>query len=562
MSSPHPEVTNAPVVVVGGGIAGLSATRELLRNGLDVVLYEAGESVGGMADTHRDPSGFTFDTGAHFITNRLATATRVADQCRDVERYGETVWLGGRSHDYPAGLMRVPRFLRSAVIERSHRHLDAPVSAADWFRQAYGAALAEEIAGPLVEAWSGAPASALSPAVADKIPGSIAGTVGLALAARLTHRAVAIGYCREAPQSANVWHVYPEHGVATVCEQLAGEVADSVRLRSPVERINVSDGRAVGVRVAGRDVPAAAVISTAPISALPGLVAGTDTLERYRRFRFRPMVFVNMMFRGRGLLPCTLTWTPESHHPFFRLTETPQSMPWLAPPGSTLVTADLGAEIGDEHWTMDDAALGELCMAAMADVVPSARRDYLGCRVSRTRMAYPVFDLEYETDRQRLEAGALGVDRLVSIGRNGEFAHILMEDVYWRTVRRARQLRHSRPPTSPPLIWSRRPPCPLPRSAPADCGGVCGGACTGRAGRFALPAVTRLRVRHGAVGSPRSAATRSMIVSSPPDCSERTASRPLAIASSMLKYAHSPNRPTEWMPWSTIHSRIVATAAS
>lgn len=439
MSTTYPEIANAPVVVVGGGIAGLSATRELLRNGLDVVLYESGSSVGGMAGTHRDPDGFTYDTGAHFITNRLATATRVNDQCRDVERYGETVWLNGRSHDYPAGLLRVPRFLRSALQERSRRQVDAPVSAADWFRREYGEALADEIAGPLVEAWSGAPAGELSPAVADKIPGSIAATIGLTLAARLTHRAVAIGYCREAPQSANVWHVYPERGVATVCERLAADVADSVRLRSQVERINVSDGRAVGVRVAGRDVPAAAVISTAPINVLPRMVDGTDALEPFRRFRFRPMIFVNLQLRGRGVLPCTVTWTPEPHHPFFRLTETPQSMPWLAPAGATLITADIGAEIGDEHWTMDDGELGELCITALTDIVPSARRDYLGCRVTRITNAYPVFALDYEAERQQL-ATTVGVERLLSIGRNGEFAHILMEDVYWRTIRRARQL--------------------------------------------------------------------------------------------------------------------------
>ena len=139
------------------------------------------------------------------------------------------------------------------------------------------------------------------------------------------------------------------------------------------------------------------------------------------------------------MLPCTVTWTPESHHPFFRLTETPQSMPWLAPAGATLITADIGAAIGDEHWTMDDGELGELCITALTDIVPSARRDYLGCRVSRSTNAYPVFDLDYEADRQRL-ATTVGVDRLLSVGRNGEFAHILMEDVYWRTVRRARRL--------------------------------------------------------------------------------------------------------------------------
>ena len=248
---------------------------------------------------------------------------------------------------------------------------------------------------PLVEAWSGAPATELSPAVADKIPSGIAETVGLTLAARLTHRAVAIGYCREAPQSANVWHVYPEHGISTVCEALAADVADSVRLRSPVERITVSGGRAVGVRVAGQQVPAAAVISTAPINVLPRLVEGTDALDRFRAFQFRPMVFVNLRMRGRNLLPDTMTWTPEPQFPFFRLTETPQAMPWLAPEGKTLITADIGAEIDDEHWQMGDAdARRPLHRRADARSSRAPRRDYLGCRVVRQPLAYPVFRTE------------------------------------------------------------------------------------------------------------------------------------------------------------------------
>ena len=134
-----------------------------------------------------------------------------------------------------------------------------------------------------------------------------------------------------------------------------------------------------------------------------------------------------------------MTWTPEPQFPFFRLTETPLSMPWLAPEGKTLITADIGAEIGDRFWTMDDDELGDLCIDALTEIIPSARRDYLGARVVRQPLAYPVFHNDYEAARQML-ATTTGVDRLLSIGRNGEFAHILMEDVYWRTVRRARRL--------------------------------------------------------------------------------------------------------------------------
>jgi protoporphyrinogen oxidase len=267
----------------------------------------------------------------------------------------------------------------------------------------------------------------------------MAGTLFLKLAARVSRRAVAIGYCREMPQSPKVWHVYPEGGVVTLCEKLASELDGSIRLETPVESITVDGDRAIGVRAAGEDIEASAVISTAPVHVLPRLAPQADPLERFKPFRYRPMVFVNMRFEGRGLLPDVVTWTPESRYPFFRLTETTQSMPWHAPEGKTLVMADIGAEVGDEHWTMDDDALGKLCVEHLGPIIPDAARRYHGCRVVRTPIAYPVFKMDYEHDRQQLEHST-GVDRLLSIGRNGEFAHILMEDVYWRTTRKVAAL--------------------------------------------------------------------------------------------------------------------------
>ena len=47
------------------------------------------------------------------------------------------------------------------------------------------------------------------------------------------------------------------------------------------------------------------------------------------------MIFVNLKFNRRGVLPNTVVWTP-SGFPFFRVTETVLSMPWLAPEGKTI----------------------------------------------------------------------------------------------------------------------------------------------------------------------------------------------------------------------------------
>lgn len=426
-----------PVVILGAGLAGLTAANYLRRQNVPVILYEAGPKIAGLAQSFHDDDGFTYDFGAHFVTNRLAEKIGVRDKCRTVRHYAETVWLGGKSYSYPFGLMRIPRMTSDGVAAqvKSVRRGSSPASAADWFRSKYGDSLANEVAIPLTEAWSGAPAGDLSAAVGDSIPGSIAHTLWLKAASQLTGRAVSCGYSRELPEKASVYHVYPEGGIGTLCQKLAESLDDVIHLESPVEAIVVEENKAIGVRVGGRFQEASAVISTAPIHVLGKIVEGTNTLSHLSRFRYRPMIFVNLRFEGRGLLPDVVTWTPENEFPFFRLTETPLSMPWLAPEGKTIITVDIGCEKGDEFWQMDDETLGQLCIDNLKKLIPDADQRYLGCRVMKTPIAYPVFMKEYEADRQRLAEGT-GIENLHSVGRNGEFSHIFMEDVHCRTERK------------------------------------------------------------------------------------------------------------------------------
>ena len=428
-----------PVAVLGAGLAGVTAAATLRQHGIPVRLYEAGRQIAGLAASFKDQEGFSNDFGAHFITNRLAAAVGVSAACRTVARYGETVLLGGSTYSYPLGLLRSPRLFGSGVAAR-FRGRRAPRSVAEYLRMTYGAALADEVAIPLIEAWSGARADELAPSVlTDKFQHGVAHSLWLKLAGRVNRRAVANGYSHEMPENASVWHVYPTGGVSVLVQRLAADLGAAIQLESPVEAILVDSGRVVAVRVHGREEPVAAVISTAPCNVLPRLVSGTDAVRHLARFRFRPMVFVNLRLRGRDLLPDTVLWTPERDFPFFRVTETTQSMPWLAPPGKSLVTVDLGCETRDALWTMAEDPLTELCLEHLARIIPDVRERFLGVQVLRTPIAYPVFLNEYEEDRQRLNRST-GVEGLYSIGRNGEFAHILMEDVYWRTLAKVREV--------------------------------------------------------------------------------------------------------------------------
>lgn len=431
--------TEKPIAIIGAGLAGLTAANYLHAKKVPFVLYEAGKRIAGLAASFQDEEGFSYDFGAHFITNRLAAAIGVSADCLTVRHYGETVRLGEKTYSYPFGLMKIARMTLSGIKSKLSGNGHAPESAAEWFRKSYGAALSDEVALPLVEAWSGARAEDLSAAVGESLPGSIGKTLYLKAASRVTRRAVACGYNREMPESASIYHVYPTGGVATLCEKLAEGINDKIRLESPVEEIIVERERVVAVKAKGERQEVSAVVSTAPANILAKLVKGTDKLEEFKDFRYRPMVFVNLKFTGRGLLPDTVLWLPEAKYPFFRLTEATLSMPWLAPAGKTIITADIGCEKSDEIWNMDETALAEMCLGALAEIVPDVRARYLGANVLRTPISYPVYLNEYEQARKNFEKST-NVENLLSIGRNGEFAHIFMEDVYWRTRKKVKNL--------------------------------------------------------------------------------------------------------------------------
>ena len=430
----------SPVVVIGAGLAGLTAATYLRRRGVPIRLFEGSPHLAGLCRSEKDDEGFTYDCGAHFITNRLAAAVGLSSQCRVMPRYGETVWHRGRTYSYPLGLMRSPKFIASAINAKfKSLRGSSPVTAQDYYRGAYGQKLADEIALPLTQAWSGISGDELAASVRQKFATSLPRTLMLKAMAALTRRTVAVGYSSTVPESPHVWHVYPEGGIAAVCEKLAEEVADVIETQSPVQAIVVENERVIGVRVGEHFIPTKAVVSTVPVHILAKLVEGTETLKPLSAFGYRAMVFVNLKIAGESGLPDVVTWTPGDEFPFFRLSDIGMGLPWLVPQGKTQVTCDIGVEVGDDSWNRNDAELATDCLQALETIVPGIGQRCLGHRVVRTALAYPIYRLDYEAERQRFQEST-GIEGLVSVGRNGEFAHILMEDVYWRTRFKMREL--------------------------------------------------------------------------------------------------------------------------
>ena len=98
----------APVIIVGGGVAGLSAAFELHRRAVPFILLEAGSRAGGVVLSEQ-VDGFTIDAGPDSLLIQKPEAIRLCEELGIGDRLVPTkpprlafVQRGGRLHPLPA----------------------------------------------------------------------------------------------------------------------------------------------------------------------------------------------------------------------------------------------------------------------------------------------------------------------------------------------------------------------------------------------------------------------------------------------------------------------------
>ncbi|MFC9332512.1 protoporphyrinogen oxidase [Arthrobacter sp. NPDC057009] len=107
MAAGSPSLAGRTALVVGGGISGLLAARELARAGLSATVLEAADAWGGCVGRH-DVAGLTLDSGAESFATR---STAVADLAAELGLGGHIVAPrpGGAWVQLPGGARELPK---------------------------------------------------------------------------------------------------------------------------------------------------------------------------------------------------------------------------------------------------------------------------------------------------------------------------------------------------------------------------------------------------------------------------------------------------------------------
>lgn len=430
------------VLILGGGLAGLSAGLVLVRAGRRVLVLEREPTVGGLARTVVR-GGFRFDLGGHrfFTKDKKVEAflhALLGGELLRVARKSQ-ILLGNRYFDYPLkplnalfglGAWTTVRMLFDYAVEHVRRRLrDRPiVSLEDWVVSRFGRTMFEVyFKGYSEKIWGVECHRICTEWVEQRIQGL---SMGVAMRRALFKSAGA-----DLPTLAEEF-LYPSLGIGRIAERMREEIEqeDRVLTDARVERVG-HDGRWVEGLSAVEDGQSRwfegdEFLSTIPIGSLVGMLRPTapaDVLEAASKLRYRDLVIVAVMVDRARVTDQTWMYVPDPQIPFGRLHEPTNWSGRMAPEGKTLLVTEHFCFSGDETWRAPDGDLAERTIDHLVRLGIVERREVLDSAVLRIPRAYPLFEVGY---RAHYETVCRYLERFRNLhiaGRSGAFKYMNMD---------------------------------------------------------------------------------------------------------------------------------------
>ena len=433
---------NKGIVIMGGGLTGLSSGYILAKSGLSVKVFESDSTVGGLSKTIVR-KGFRFDLGGHrFFTKDRKIDDFVKDLMGDelisVPRKSK-IYMRGKYFDYPLkpvnaffglGFATTTKIIFDYGTERCRRLIKEPskISLEDWVVSNFGRTMFDIYFKEYSEKVWGIDCSRISVDwVAQRIR-------GLSLAKAIKNAFFRLNG-RDIPSLVDRF-VYPRLGIGRISDRLSEEIErnNNVYTSTSVRRIKHSGFRVENIEVAGNGrseiVEGDEFISSVPLTKLVGLLdpAPPDyVLDAATRLKFRDLVIVAIMVDKKRVTDQTWIYIPEQKIPFGRIHEPTNWSEKMAPENKTLLVMEYFSFRNDETWNKTDEELTDITVHGLEQLGYIRKNEVIDSAVVRVQKAYPLFEVGY-ADICKVIYDYLSLFKNLHIaGRGGMFRYYNMD---------------------------------------------------------------------------------------------------------------------------------------
>jgi protoporphyrinogen oxidase len=418
-----------PVAVLGGGPAGLTAGYLLARKGVPVIVLEAEDQVGGLAKTEvRD--GYRFDLGGHRFFTKSKEVDDLWHEVMNEEfllrpRMSRIYW-NHKFLDYPLQGMDVIKKLGPVELTRAGlSYLWAVVKPKgkednfeQWVSNRFGKRLFNLFFKSYTEKVWGVPTTELRAEwAAQRIKG---------LSFFSAAKAAFFGNKDNKVKSLITQFHYPRFGPGQMWETMTDEIiaaGGEVRLRAPVQDLEIRDGRVAAIEAGGERIEPSHVISSLPLRdtvGLAGVAASGEVQAAAQGLRYRDFLTVALVIDGEDLFPDNWIYIHDPSVEVGRIQNYRSWSPWMVPDESK---ACVGLEYfcfsGDRLWEMADEDLVEMAKGELEQLGLVSRDKVERGFVTRVPLAYPMYDTDYAERVGSIRGWLEGITNLQQVGRNG-----------------------------------------------------------------------------------------------------------------------------------------------
>ena len=426
------------VTILGAGPAGLGAAWRLAVEGkADVVVLEQNNVVGGNAGSF-EIAGMPVDYGSH----RLHPACDpkifadlkdlLGDDLLDRPRHGR-IRLQGKWIHFPLKphdlMLNLPFSFSSGVALDTFRKLiprkngNGHSDFATVLEKGLGKTICRDFYFPYAWKIWGLQPSELSAIQARRRVS--AGSLG-----KMAGKVLSIVPGMKKPGAGRFY--YPREGygqISTAIERRARELGCDIRLGSRVRKVELGSSRhRVTVETNGKTETFETdhVWSTIPITALIRAVAPSapkDVCDSCERISYRAMLLIYLVLDEPRWTEFDAHYFPETEVRITRLSEPKNYGSRTEPVDRTVLCAELPCEVGDDVWNSTDAELAALVRESLEKCDLPIRSEILEFQTRRLPFAYPIYKEGYERYFEIQDKWVEGLDRVLTFGRQGLFAH-------------------------------------------------------------------------------------------------------------------------------------------
>jgi protoporphyrinogen oxidase len=426
------EITSErPVVVLGGGPAGLTAAYQLVKAGKPVIVLESTGQLGGIART-TVKNGFRFDLGGHRFFTKVEEVDALWHEIVGAEflkrpRQSRIYW-NDKFLEYPLQGVDVMRKLGPVELTRCGiSYMWAAVKPKgkedtfeEWVSNRFGKRLYNHFFKTYTEKLWGVKATEIRAEwAAQRIKG---------LSFFSAAKAAFFGNKDDIKSLISEFN-YPKYGPGQMWELMADAITakgGEIRLNAPVTKLVTDEQhRVVEVVAGGETLTPSHVISSLPLRTTIGVAepqAPVEVRDAARGLRYREFLTVLLVIGGKDLFPDNWIYIHQPGVKVLRIQNFKSWSPYMVPEGST--DASVGMEYfcfeGDDFWNTPDEELVKMAAGEIEKLKLAKAADVKFGFVERVHKAYPIYD-ELYADRVKTIRTWIETDmtNLTQVGRNG-----------------------------------------------------------------------------------------------------------------------------------------------